>query len=195
MKNILKKIFYFKIQNELRGCERVLDLGCGQSSILQNLPKKFYSVGVDAYLPYIEKSKEMNIHDEYVVVDMLKVDFPEKSFDAIICFEVVEHLEREVAIALMNKMERWAKKKIIITTPNGFIPQGEYDGNELQEHKSGWTSRDFKNLGFETRGLQGLKIFGNSKYPIVAILWHISFPLVYFFPSLSWRLLAIKTLK
>jgi 2-polyprenyl-3-methyl-5-hydroxy-6-metoxy-1,4-benzoquinol methylase len=136
----------------------------------------------------------MNIHDKYVIGDILKVDFPEKSFDAVICFEVVEHLEMDVAVTLIKKIERWAKRKIIITTPNGFIPQGEYDGNELQEHKSGWTPRHFKSLGFEVRGLQGLKRFANSKYPIIGFLWRLSFPMVYFTPSLSWRLLAIKTI-
>ena len=127
--------------------------------------------------------------------NILTVDFPEKSFDAIICFELIEHFEREDALNLVGKMVKWASKKIIITTPNGFIPQGESDGNDLQEHKSGWTSQDLRRLGFRVRGLQGFKILARRENPVINFLWHLSFPLVFFVPSLSWRLLAIKTMK
>ena len=192
--NFLKQLFYKKIQRELDGSKRVIDLACGKSSILEHLHKNFYAVGVDAYVPYIEISKQKGTHDEYVVHDILTVDFPPKSFDAVICFELIEHVEKDEGFALLKKMETWVTKKIILTTPNGFVPQEEGDGNDLQAHKSGWSPSDFRKLGFKVRGLQGLRVFARSENPVGKALWYLSFPLVYFFPSISWRLLAIKTL-
>ena len=54
------------------------------------------------------------------------------------------------------------QKKIIITTPNGFIPQKEVDFNPLQKHKSGWTVKEMKKLGFTTKGLAGLKFLRDN---------------------------------
>ena len=58
--------------------------------------------------------------------------------------EVIEHLEKEEAIRLIEDMEKIARKKIIITTPVGFLENYEADGNLYQTHKSGFYPEDFK---------------------------------------------------
>ncbi len=193
--NPLKKIFYWKIDHELRGCKRILDLGCGKSSIVEHLNDEYYSVGVDAFEPYLEESRQKNIHDEYVLSDIMSVNFSEKSFDAIISFQVLEHLTSEDGLELIKRMERWTKKKIIITTPNGFLSQEKYDDNDLQEHKSGWTPFEFRRLGFRGRGFSGLKIIARSENHFLAWLWYLSFPFVWFAPRIAWQLLAVKNLE
>ncbi len=190
--NPLKKVFYAKIDHELRGCKRVLDLGCGKSSVVERLSGEYYSVGVDAFKPYLDESRQKDIHDEYILSDVMTVDFPEKSFDAVISFQVLEHLTPEDGLELIKKMERWVKKKIIITTPNGFLPQGKYDDNDLQEHKSGWTPSDFRKLGFRVRGFSGLRSIARSESRFLTWLWYLSFPFVWFTPRIAWQLLAMK---
>ncbi len=54
-------------------------------------------------------------------------------------------------------MEKIAKKKIIIFTPNGFLPQGKYDDNPWQIHRSGWTSKEMENKGYKVIGINGWK--------------------------------------
>lgn len=54
-------------------------------------------------------------------------------------------------------MERWARKKIIVFTPNDYVKQAEYDGNRFQQHKCGWIIKELKDLGFKTYGINGLK--------------------------------------
>jgi len=78
-----------------------------------------------------KESKKKQIHNEYILADLRKLEFKPKSFDAILCLEVIEHLTKEEGHDLIKKMEKWARKKIIITTPNG------YDCNPFQTHKSG----------------------------------------------------------
>ncbi len=191
MEHPLKRIFYRKIQNELDGCESVLDVGCGQSSVIERLDKRFHAVGVDGYAPNIAESRRKGTHDEYIFSDVMKVELPGKSFDGIISFELIEHLEKPDGARLLESMEGWAKKKIIITTPNGFVSQ-KGNENALEEHKSGWTVDDFRQRGFTVRGLQGFKWLARNENRFVKTLWYLSFPLVYLAPRASWRLLAVK---
>ncbi|KKL22098.1 hypothetical protein LCGC14_2438860, partial [marine sediment metagenome] len=63
------------------------------------------------------------------------------------------------AIEILQKAERWARKKIIITTPNGFFAQGALDENIYQEHLSGWDNHRLRKKGFTVRGMSGAKLF------------------------------------
>jgi SAM-dependent methyltransferase len=192
--NLLKKLFYMKIGRELRGCKRILDLGCGRSSLLERLSGEYYSVGVDNYKPYLEESRQKGIHDEYVLSDIMKIDFPDRSFDAVISGQVIEHFTREDAVVLFKKMERWAKKKIILTTPNGFVPETEDDHpHEFMTHLSGWTVGDFAALGYRTWGYTGFKsLYGKKGFGKIA--YFASFLVSYFLPRYAFQLLAIKDL-
>lgn len=188
------------LKRELAGCASVLDIGCGKDSPIQEcrIP---YSVGVDLFDAYLEESKRKRIHTEYVKADIRTVDFPAKSFDCVMCLEVLEHLTREEGLALLARMEKWAKKKIVLTTPNTFVWQDEVDDNPLQTHQSGWTARDLQRLGFKVRGLKGWRVLrgyrGACKYrPMFfwAKLSHISQKFIYFVPSLAFQLFVVKDL-
>jgi hypothetical protein len=72
--------------------------------------------------------------------------------------EVIEHLPSQEGVLIIKKAEKWARKKIIITSPNGFVPQSIVDNNPYQCHLSGWDLKKMKFLGFKCRGLAGLKI-------------------------------------
>jgi len=206
-KNI--KPFYEKVfpsslkylKKELSDCSSVLDLGCGYNSPIQYCNISF-SVGVEMFDSYLAESKKKKIHNEYIKNNILDVDFPPKSFDAVLCLEVLEHLTKEEGIKLINKMEKWAKKKIIITTPNGYLYQDGYDNNPLQEHKSGWNVDDFKKLGFNVFGINGWKKLRGYKGEIKfkpKIFWiiisDITQKVVYYYSSKAFQLFAIKKFK
>jgi ubiquinone/menaquinone biosynthesis C-methylase UbiE len=157
---LLGKIFHtldYCLQKELRDCETVLDLGCGPSSPLGRCKNIRYSVGVEAFGPYLQQSREKNIHTKYVNKKIEELDFPENSFDAVIMIEVLEHLSEEAGLAVLQKAEKWAGKKVIVSSPNGFIPQKEVDSNPLQKHLSGWDKKKMARLGFACKGLAGIK--------------------------------------
>lgn len=203
-KPIYRKLFpnwteYLK--KELSDCSTVLDLGCGFNSPIQYCKVPF-SVGVELHDPYFEESKKKGIHNQYIKEDIRKVEFKPKSFDAIFCSEVLEHLTKEDGYELIKKMKNWAKKKIIITTPNGYLWQDGYDNNPLQEHKSGWSVEELEKLGFKVYGIGGWKKLrgykGTTKYK-PAILWFIisdlTQKLTYRYPKLSFELFAVKEIK
>lgn len=189
------------LKRESRDCNNVLDLGCGFNSPIQeiDIPIK---VGVEMFDSYIVKSKEKEIHEKYIQGDILRINFSPKSYDIVFASEVIEHLLFGDGIKLLDRMELWARKKIILTTPNGFISQNGFDGNDLQEHKSGWTTIDFKKRGFRVYGMNGLKYLrgemGVIKYKpefFWGIISDISQVFVYFFPRFAFQLFVVKDIK
>ena len=165
MQNFLRKIFppvYVWYRKELirqtEGADSILDLGSGHNSHVQFLDKKMYRAGVDLFDPYIEKSKSLGIHTEYFKQDVRHIEnFKDKTFDITYSCDVIEHLTTEEGLALIKEMERIAKKKVIISTPNGHRHQESYDGNHLQEHHSAWSTEQFEALGFIVLGMDGLR--------------------------------------
>lgn len=150
------RVLEAEISNE---CETLLDVGCGSDSPIRHFSRHLkYTVGVDAYEPAIAISKERGIHDEYKVMNVLDLDiFPQKSFDCVLAASVIEHLPKKDGYRLISMMERIARKKIIILTPNGFLPQSGWDENPYQQHLSGWDPVEMKNLGFRVVGVNGWK--------------------------------------
>lgn len=139
--------YIFCLRKELSSCQSILDLGCGQNSPIRHV-STLYSVGVDITAKYVQLSKQSQIHSQYIVADLLNVEFKSKTFDAVIALDAIEHLTKDQGYKLINKMEEWAKKKVIIFTPNGFLEQGPRDGNPYRIHKSGWHNEDFLRLGY-----------------------------------------------
>jgi SAM-dependent methyltransferase len=200
------------LQRELKDCESVLDLGCGPSSPLKNVKNIKYSLGVEIFKPYLKESQKQKIHTEYINKEIEEVDFPEDSFDAILMIEVLEHLPKESGSEILKKAEKWAKKKVIISTPNGYFPAESVDSNEHQKHLSGWSFDELAKLGFKGYGLGGLKNFyresnaGQSLFDEDAIFENIRFKpkklfyavnglaqiITYHFPKKSFEMFAVK---
>ncbi len=154
----LFKTDVYNLKADLSDCKTVLDIGCGPNSIIKYCNNLSYSIGVEAFAPYVSLSKAKGIHTEYLNSNILDVNFKDNSFDAVIMVDVVEHLDKKDAIRLINRAYAWAKKKIIVITPNGFQEQLEYDGNQNQIHKCGFNSTQLKNMGFKVFGVGGVKL-------------------------------------
>lgn len=195
---MIKKYFktkYYSALNKFFGDSvTVLDVGCWDSSVLEQLPRRFKATGLDAYEPIIEKSRTKGFHDDYIVADVTKVQIAPKTYDAVIAIELLEHLEKPESIALLANLEIWAKKKVIVTTPNGFYPfhysSEDATVSELMAHRCGWTVKEFREHGYTVRGLEGFKVlFNREGFKTLSL---ITSPIPYFFPSLAFRLLAVK---
>ncbi len=198
----LKDIFLYKaIERELSGCKTVLDVGCGKNSPLRNIKKTFYSEGIDIHEVSLKESMKKKIHDKYIKEDIrkLKKHYKEKTFDSVIALDVIEHLKKNEALELIKNMENIAKNKIIILTPNGYQDQDELWGNPYQKHLSAWHISDLEQLGYDVRGLRGLKFLRDHAeikfrpWILWGLISFISEPLLYFIPQLSYHLFAVKT--
>ncbi len=197
------------LSKELKPGWSVLDVGCGKCSALYGIRDrhKIYSTGLDFYVPYIEESKTLKIHDNYVHgnIKNLASLFELDSFDCVISTEVIEHLSKSEGLKMLEEIERIARKKVILTTPNGFLPTyaGPKD-NPTESHISGWTTEELKKLGFEVYGLNGFrKLWGIheglatpklSRPRCLYRLTDISNMITYYYPSAAFQLFFVKHL-
>ena len=46
---------------------------------------------------------------------------------------------------------------MVVSTPNGFLPQEAIGGNPLQRHQSGWEVEEMQSLGYRVLGMSGWK--------------------------------------
>jgi SAM-dependent methyltransferase len=137
-------------------CETVLDVGCGNKGKLPALvPGIRYSLGVDFELP--DEGSAEALHSAYRELDVrsISTSFERRAFDCVVALDVVEHLTREDGRHLLDAMECVASKRVIVFTPNGFLPQPGTLENPFQEHLSGWTVDDFVSRGYSVVGVNG----------------------------------------
>jgi hypothetical protein len=137
-----------------------LDIGCGESSPLTPLRARgFRSIGLDASPERLESARRKGQHDDYFCADILK--FPLDSLppiDVVVMSHVIEHLGREEGLELLQVAERLARRLIYVETPLGFMEQYHcYDGDSLQQHRSGWFPWDFEARGYTVFG-NGLRL-------------------------------------
>lgn len=174
--NIMIRKLYHKIfpsyevrlEKIIGDCESLLDVGCGNSSPIKSFSKRLYTVGVDIFEPSIKKSKKLGIHNQYYKMDVLDIGerFEPFSFDCVFASDVLEHVSKEDGIRLIEMMEKIARKIVIIQTPNGFLPQYEYENNPWQKHLSGWNTEEMKERGYVVTGSAGWRIFGRIAFII-----------------------------
>ena len=210
--NLIEKIVHtlpYNLKKGLKDCSSVLDLGCGPSSPIQYCKNIKHSVGVEIYKPSLQKSMEAQIHSIYInknIQDLSLEDFEENSFDAVILIEAIEHLPKEDALVIIEKACKWAKKRVILTTPNGFyggfddkyLANFESDNNINNVHVSGFQYSELKKLGFDIYGGTGLKIFYNQLRFEPFILWKIiagfSQVFAYYMPNYAFEFFAVLNL-
>lgn len=144
-------------ESEVSNLQSILDVGCGSNSMVRLLSKNKYCVGVDAHKKSLDESKSKDIHDEYIECDILGISelYKDNAFECVIAIDVIEHLEKTDGFKLLEAMERIASRKVIVFTPNGFLPQGDRFSNPWQVHQSGWTVDDFEKRGYNVIGING----------------------------------------
>ncbi len=185
--------------------ETILDVGCGTGTpmeIIKDGNSYIHATGVDIYQPYLKEAEQKKIYDALIESEVTNLPFNNKEFDVVICFHVIEHLEKEEGKRLLEQFEKIAKKRVIVAMPVGEFPQDEYDGNKYQEHRSAWYPQDLKEKGYKVVG-QGLKaIYKNNnlvlKYGrwtnVIFALGMLFQPLLFVKPELGTFMIARKDL-
>jgi SAM-dependent methyltransferase len=146
-----------ELRSALAGSKTVLDVGCGNKSPMRYL-SGVHLTGIDGYAPALDEARLGKTHDAYQLGDVRRVAdlFQGRHFDACVSLDVIEHLPKEDGWKMLEQMEKLATRRVIIFTPNGFIPQKSKDG-DLQEHLSGWTADEMRQRGYTVLGIYGPK--------------------------------------
>lgn len=185
------------IANKLdRSAQSCLDVGCGRGAF--KFIQSFYSVGCDISLSSLIKAREKGYYDDLVRCDVRHLPFKPKSFDTVICVEVVEHLNKSEGLELLRQMEEIASRQVIIMTPWGYFSMKEREDDAYLTHHSGWLPQEFGEMGYKVYPLYYLRYpMGSEIHQILAryIFTLPLYPLIHLFPEkLAQDFVAIKEL-
>jgi SAM-dependent methyltransferase len=97
-----------------KGGHSVLDLGCATGNYCVALSKAGFDVkGADINHRYVETARARGV-DAYVADS--RTPFPDKSFDTVLLFEVLEHVPDPAET--LAEARRLARKNVLITVPH-----------------------------------------------------------------------------
>ncbi len=177
-----------RLDEALRSCGSVLDIGCGPESPVRS------TVAMDAHLPSLRRSGGLR-----VAACAPRLPFRDRTFDAAVALDLIEHLDRARGDVLLAEMERVSRRRVIVFTPEGFLAQEARDGNPFQVHRSGWTTPDFARRGYRVTGVNGVKGLRGEAADLrwgPTRLWRtlscLSQGMLYRFPSLCFQILCVK---
>jgi SAM-dependent methyltransferase len=196
-----ERLFRSALRRALDGCDSILDVGCGVASPLAALGQDAFTIGLDRCLPDLARARAAGTHRALVCADARTVDdlFAPGSVDAAVALDVIEHLERDAGLDLVARLERVARRRVVVFTPNGFVPQPGTPENPWQQHRAGFSAGDLRQLGYHVRGMYGLWFlfgaFGECRLR-PGVLWRRvadgTAPVVYFLPAVAFGLLCVK---
>jgi len=123
----------------------VLDVGCGDGfygSVVRQIFPYTYLAGIDSNPKWVEHCRELGtVYDEVIEGDLSSYDFG--SYDLVIFGDVLEHLEKSVAMESLKRCLQ-TSKFVIVNGPVGFQPQDHEDWQEI--HRCGIERSDFDGL-------------------------------------------------
>lgn len=133
--NIVKEyISYFKTKNlngkvqfqreidfmcsKLNNDARILDVGCAIGDYPKYLTEKcnnnFDVIGIDSSKNMIEVAKQNAPKAKFEVRDIRKLEFSKETFDAIICFATLIHVNDNECIKILDKFDEVLRKDGLI---------------------------------------------------------------------------------
>jgi len=135
----------------------ILDYGCGRGEALEIFGAPGYSVtGTDADPKCVEIAGR---HGPSVLLDLADPvgQFGEKSFDVVICFHVLEHVDNPKLVA--TQLGRIARKAVVVAVPNLCNLTGLFRRNANYEvvnegHLQSWDHGHFQSMMERHAGLE-----------------------------------------
>jgi SAM-dependent methyltransferase len=92
----------------------ILELGCGDGRIASRLSNGRLVVGTDLSFRGLQSCSDQF---KRVQSDIGQLPFADRSFDLVLCCEVLEHLPAAVFTAALREMDRLAKKYVLLSVP------------------------------------------------------------------------------
>lgn len=192
---------------------RILDLGAGPGSYWQGMKLSNFLISSHSELTLFDATTEFDaeIFPKGVIVNRILgtvpnhlQSIPTDSYDFVLAIDLIEHLSKSKGYLLLYEMDRISKGSCGLLTPNGFTWQPPSENNPYNAHISGWTNKEFRQLGWKVmRGQIGYRRFYEpyslQKYrgkshlirEIIAIIKII----VFFVPSQSFSIFVLKRIK
>ncbi len=143
---------------------RLLDVGCGTGNILLMLQDFGEAVGVDSSSVALEFCRTRNLSHLQLTLPDQPLPFQDETFDVACAFDLLEHIEDD--LAFLKEMKRVTRKKgrILLIVP--AHPQLWSDHDVALHHKRRYTRKQFQQI-IENAGLeiQRMSYFNSILFP------------------------------
>jgi SAM-dependent methyltransferase len=125
-----------RLADGLPGEGRLLDVACGKGATVRHLLAQNVAeeiVGINISEPQLERARQNAPGAEFLLMDATSLDFPEASFDAVICVEAAFHFETR---------ERFLHEVYAVLAPGGRLAISDILFAEPTEFGMMWTDRN-----------------------------------------------------
>ncbi|MFH1004261.1 MAG: class I SAM-dependent methyltransferase [Bacteroidota bacterium] len=131
LSNMERNNFWYKSRNEVlkkvfkkflkKNSADVLEVGCGNGTVLSALSelKNLNLTGADIYLSGVKFAKSQVPNATFIQIDAENIPF-ENKFDAIGCFDMLEHIENDTIV--LSQINKSLKKKLSFIYHRSAIP-------------------------------------------------------------------------
>lgn len=146
----LDKVGSFRqLKRWLTGRKKILDVGCGVGYLTHYLG----ATGIDNNVYAIKRAKKLYPKVRFIKAGAESLPFPNGSFEAIVCYNVLEHLSDKQRGKFYREAKRVLKKKGLFLA--GYVDETHpftqfYSlifpdkGKADPTHKVSWTPEEFK---------------------------------------------------
>ncbi len=147
----LKKVGSFKtIKDWLKNSKNIVDVGCG----VGHLTSFWGASGLDSNSSAIELAKKRFPKTQFFLASASKLPFKNHSIDAVICYNVLEHLPNKIRDGFFLEAKRILKKEGMLIA--GYIDEDFFFNRLLASvfpdygindstHLVSWKMKDFEN--------------------------------------------------
>lgn len=90
----------------------ILDVGCGNGAILENLSPQYWTVGGDRSWSAIKKSQQ-----RLVQMSADSLPFKAHAFSMVMCHQIFEHLPDDILFSSAREMSRVAEQYVMVSVP------------------------------------------------------------------------------
>jgi SAM-dependent methyltransferase len=133
----------------------ILDAGCAEGFVCQHLLEKWpdaQAVGIDVDIAALSRGKRLHTATQFGSGDIVTLPFKDKSFDLVICTEVLEHLPDPEAA--LSELQRVTRRHCLLSVPHEpfFRLSNLVRGKNISrlgddvDHYQHWSAIAFKHL-------------------------------------------------
>ncbi len=153
--------------SELKGGAKILDVGTAIGDYPKYLTEKcdkyFEVIGIDSSKNMIKEAIKNAPKAHFEVMDMRKLTFPPKTFDAILCFATLIHVENEVCVKILDKFNELLKENGMI-----IINVQEWLGKEKEKFVDEPFNANYKTYYNRYKKEFFIEYFQNKNYDILS---------------------------
>jgi ubiquinone/menaquinone biosynthesis C-methylase UbiE len=133
-----------------------LDAGCGEGFVARRILDAVPDIaltGCDVSGAALEIAASTNVGARFVAGSIVDLPFPDRSFDVVGCFEVLEHLPDDLPRRALSELARVSRRAVVLSVPHEplFSLANAVRGKNLDvrprgsdpDHKQFWSRSEF----------------------------------------------------